>query len=704
METWEIILLIGGPAFLLVVWLLIQQMGSLHGAWRKFAKSRKLQFFAGGSRVSPKIVGAYGDTPVEITLEPSAQDEDARPRTRFAAHFSVALPSGSNIASLLYEDVFGKHFGGASVAVGEDSLEGAFTFHSRDDEGLQALVTSPRAREALLQFAKDHKRCAVTAHRAVFVVDGVVKDPEVLIKGLDDVVAVVKDVERAQESLREEALSSAEEAETSAESAGGSGVRDPEAGQGEGSSEEESKGSSSGASSKEPASSNEKKTSDDAEAQREEEKGKEKAEEETRKKIQEEAERRAEEETRKKIQEEAKRKAEEEARKKMEEEAERKAEEEARKKMEEEAKRKAEEEARKKIEEEAKRKAEEEARKKMEEEAKRKAEEEARKKMEEEAKRKAEEEARKKMEEEAKRKAEEEARKKMEEEAKRKAEEEARKKMEEEAKREAEEEAKRKADEEAKRKADEEAKRKDAARKNKKGPEKVPLASLEKKPRKASVSDPDAGEGMSRARKVLDIPGLGDLGKKKKTEVEELDITVADPISGEEMESDEGVPTEPRQKSVQKEESAESGKQGKAEAGEAGAPREKREEELSVAATISQKKRGDFVSREEMELLFSGDLGPVDRRAIIQKLTKGTVACTVEVEEVTWTTGVGLRADIMMGHTVLGLTGDDQGITLRFSKGRSEAVKKYQPGDKLPVRGRIVDWDDVEKRLILEVR
>ena len=79
----------------------------------------------------------------------------------------------------------------------------------------------------------------------------------------------------------------------------------------------------------------------------------------------------------------------------------------ARRKAEEERKRKAEEEARRKAEEERKRKAEEDARLKAEEERKRKAEEEARRKAEEERKRKAEEDARLKAEEERKRKAEE---------------------------------------------------------------------------------------------------------------------------------------------------------------------------------------------------------------------------------------------------------------------------------------------------------
>ena len=83
------------------------------------------------------------------------------------------------------------------------------------------------------------------------------------------------------------------------------------------------------------------------------------------------------------------------------------------------AKRKAEEEARRKAEEERKRKAEEEAHRKAEKERKRKAEEEARRKAEEERKRKAEEDARRKAEEERKRKAEEDARRKAAQKAKR---------------------------------------------------------------------------------------------------------------------------------------------------------------------------------------------------------------------------------------------------------------------------------------------
>ena len=137
-------------------------------------------------------------------------------------------------------------------------------------------------------------------------------------------------------------------------------------------------------------------------------------------------------------------------------------------KAEEEARRRAEEEAARKAEEEARRRAEEEARRKAEEEARRRAEEEARRKAEEEARRKAEEEARQKTEEEARRKAEEEARQKAEEEARRRAEEEARRKAEEEARRRAEEEAARKAEEEAlkyKKLAEEAARKADEAEK-----------------------------------------------------------------------------------------------------------------------------------------------------------------------------------------------------------------------------------------------
>ena len=122
-------------------------------------------------------------------------------------------------------------------------------------------------------------------------------------------------------------------------------------------------------------------------------------------------------------------------------------------KAEEEAKRRAEEEARKKAEEEARIRAEEEARKKAEEEARIRAEEEARRKAEEEARIRAEEEARKKAEEEARIRAEEDARKKAEEEARRIAEEEARRKAEEERIK-AEEDARLKAEAEARAKAE----------------------------------------------------------------------------------------------------------------------------------------------------------------------------------------------------------------------------------------------------------
>ena len=133
---------------------------------------------------------------------------------------------------------------------------------------------------------------------------------------------------------------------------------------------------------------------------------------------------------------------------------------ETRRRAEEERKRKAEEETCRKAEEERKRRAEEETRRKAEEERKRKAEEETRRKAEEERKRKAEEEARRRAEEERKRKAEEETRRRAEEERKRRAEEETRRKAEEERKRRAEEETCRKAEEERKRRAEEEAEKK----------------------------------------------------------------------------------------------------------------------------------------------------------------------------------------------------------------------------------------------------
>ena len=117
-------------------------------------------------------------------------------------------------------------------------------------------------------------------------------------------------------------------------------------------------------------------------------------------------------ETRRRAEEERKRKAEEETCRKAEEERKRRAEEETRRKAEEERKRKAEEEARRRAEEERKRNAEEETRRRAEEERKRKAEEETRRKAEEERKRKAEEETHRKAEEERKRRAEEEAEKK----------------------------------------------------------------------------------------------------------------------------------------------------------------------------------------------------------------------------------------------------------------------------------------------------
>ena len=101
---------------------------------------------------------------------------------------------------------------------------------------------------------------------------------------------------------------------------------------------------------------------------------------ETHRRAEEERKRRAEEETCRKAEEERKRKAEEETRRKAEEERKRRAEEETRRRTEEERKRKAEEETRRKAEEERKCRAEEETRRKAEEDRKRRAEEEAEKK------------------------------------------------------------------------------------------------------------------------------------------------------------------------------------------------------------------------------------------------------------------------------------------------------------------------------------
>ena len=200
-------------------------------------------------------------------------------------------------------------------------------------------------------------------------------------------------------------------------------------------------------------------------------------------------------------------------------------EEEARRKAEEEARRKAEEEeARRKAEEEARRKAEEEeARRKAEEEARRKAEEEeARRKAEEEARRKAEEEACRKAEEEARRKAEEEARQKAEEEARRKAEEEERLRLA------AEEEARRKAEEEAlqKAQAEEKARREqeeieEAARKK----QEAILEEAAKEAEKETVFDP-----MNPNQEDLPVWQVGDVDLSAPAAHEEEDNIV---LSGE---------------------------------------------------------------------------------------------------------------------------------------------------------------------------
>ena len=611
METWEIVALIGGPAFLLLVWLVYQGFSSFDDVWRKFAGSRKLVFLPGNNRASPKIVGAYGETPIEITVEPYSGEDGLKTCTRFSAYFSSALPSGMNIASLQYEDIFGRYFRGGRVYVEDDGLEGAYTFNAMDGDELVKLVTVKRAHDALLRFATDHKRCAVTAHRAVFITFGVVKEYDELVKGLDDVTAVVKDLEAVTQMLSEGGVDHHQD--------GLKGGKETEELSHSGAMEVDG-----GKEDTEDVSEDKKAEPLDESSEEDVSGGGDDTEEKTgTKKIDGEDEKKEKVKDGKKIE----------------------------KEKEEKGKGKAQKPKAEKEEKAKKRKAEEE-------EKKRKAEAEAEEK---EKKRKAEEE-------EKKRKAEEEEAKK------RKAEE-----------------------EEKKRKAEEKEKKKDEG-----------------------VSSDDKERGSESRRKPIKIPGLGDLGKlgkkhdKKNTDKkkpDKLDIVVTEPISEEEAKRDAGVPVELRAAGKSAENPEEEGNvKGEAFAlkrqsgGEVSGNGGKGDEDISVVSSIPEKRKGEFVSPDEFALVSSKDMGPVDRRGVIKKLSKGIVSCTVEVEEVTWTTGSGLRADMMMGRTVIGITGDDQWVAIRFSKTRSEGIKRYEVGDKLPVQGRIVDWDDVEKRIVLEVR
>ena len=451
METWEIIALIAVPASLLAIWLIYQNFNSLDHIWRKFARSRKLRYFPGNNRAAPRIIGSYGKTPIEITVESYEKDRSIGICTRFSAYFSVSPPSGMNVASLQYEDVFGAHFGGTEISVEDDALEGAYTFHGHDEESIARLLTVERSKQALMRFVSDHRRCAITAHRSVFVIPEAVRNAETLMKGLDDVTAVVKELEHV---LMEEKPKAEDKADKDQKS--------------------------------------EKIKTDDKET------------------------------------------------------------------------------------------------------------------------------------------------------------------------------------------------------KDKKA-DKVKTDDKEAKDQKADkvkTESKTTSEKKGQERIIRKIPDLPELIVRTKAE----------------NKKDEAIPVERRPSGLSGLENKKTTDPPKKEKPEQQKAVNQKNEDLSVSAGIPEKKKGDPVSMEEMALVRSKDLGPVDRRAIIKKLSKGTVTCTVEVEEITWTTGVELRSDIMMGRTVIGIMGEDQWVAVRFSKNRSDAIKKHKPGEKIPVQGKIVDWDDVKSRIILEVR
>ncbi len=496
METWEIIALIAVPASLLAIWLIYQNFNSLDHIWRKFARSRKLRYFPGNNRAAPRIIGSYGKTPIEITVESYEKDRSIGICTRFSAYFSVSPPSGMNVASLQYEDVFGAHFGGTEISVEDDALEGAYTFHGHDEESIARLLTVERSKQALMRFVSDHRRCAITAHRSVFVIPEAVRNAETLMKGLDDVTAVVKELEHVLMEEKPKAEDKADKDQKSEKiKTDDKETKDKKA---------------------------DKVKTDDKEA---------------------------------KDQKADKVKAD---------------------------------------------------------------------------------------------------------------------------------------DKETKDQKADKVKADDKETKDQKA-DKVKTDDKEAKDQKADkvkTESKTTSEKKGQERIIRKIPDLPELIVRTKAE----------------NKKDEAIPVERRPSGLSGLENKKTTDPPKKEKPEQQKAVNQNNEDLSVSTGIPEKKKGDPVSMEEMAHVWSKDIGPVDRRAIIKKLSKGTVTCTVEVEEITWTTGVELRSDIMMGRTVIGIMGEDQWVAVRFSKNRSDAIKKHKPGEKIPVQGKIVDWDDVKSRIILEVR
>jgi hypothetical protein len=56
----------------------------------------------------------------------------------------------------------------------------------------------------------------------------------------------------------------------------------------------------------------------------------------------------------------------------------------------------------------------------------------------------------------------------------------------------------------------------------------------------------------------------------------------------------------------------------------------------------------------------------------------------------------------MMGRTVVGSVGPDVIVGVRFAKTENDRIRKLTTGDKLQIKARVVDWDDLDKRLIME--
>jgi hypothetical protein len=656
MELWQILTLIGVSAAALVLWLIYQKHSDRWETWAEFAEKRNLAFLPPHQDCPPRILGAYGDTPVEIAVQVYGKKNKVKMGTRFSCYFTQSLPSGLHIVPLGFKDEHAAVFPGKRVLSGDDAIDDRLSIKGIDVEAMNALLSVARARNAIDSFLSSRKRAAVTLHRATVINTGVVQSKKKLEKELDAVVAVVKDIERTLDLLAQKS-----------DQTGSRAIRTDAAAL-ENETAEQDKAEQDEA------------EQDKAEQDKAEQDKAERAKAERDEAAQGEAKKR--EKGKKKLKPAIKPQSEKGAQ--AEEKAKREAEEKAKREAEEKAKREAEEKAKREAEEKAKREAEEKAKREAEEKAKREAEEKAKREAEEKAKREAEEKAKREAEEKAKREAEEKAKREAEEKAKREAEEKAKREAEEKAKREAEEKAKREAEEKAKREAEEKAKREAEEKKKVVAAAKTATGKLEER---GSLSDKLAqkldrvvkeGAKRSPSRDQWSVPdGLAarDPGESGTDLEVEMEIVAEEPPAADAPAFDRGKDGGSGQKPAS-----------------------------ATKVTLAAKKNGQPVLLKELKQAADDKIGPIDRQEMVRKLRKGVYFGSIKVEEVTWTTGVGLKPSIMLGRTVLGVIGGELDVAVRFPNTENIRLRMIKPGKNLQFKAKVVEWDDLEQRLVLEAQ